>query len=215
MPSSKDRRRVEVSSHIFTRLKHIADAEERTVTSVLSELVWAGLETYQPTWIPRAYMDRFDGQARRVLELAREEAQTFNHNYIGTEHLLLGLIREEEGIAAQVLRHLWIERDKVRDSVAYIIGRPNHPAEGEIEFVPRVRKVLALAVDEAQTLGQDHVGTEHLLLGIVREGEGIAANILSTYGALGKVREQTMRLIRQADAGDAAEQHELTQESQP
>jgi ATP-dependent Clp protease ATP-binding subunit ClpC len=149
------------------------------------------------------------GGSQRV-DLAKDEAHAFGHNYIGTEHVLLGLI-QEEGIAAQVLRRLWIELDKVRNSVEYIIGRYDHAAEGEIEFVPRVRKVLALAVDEAQTFGQDHVGTEHLLLGLVREGEGIAAGILDSYGVIGRVREQTIGLLRQVEAGGAAEQNEQTQ----
>lgn len=210
MPSSKDRRRIEVHSNIYNKLKQIADAEERTVTSVANELCYAGLQNYRPTWIPKAYLDRFDGHARRVLDLAKDEARALDHNYIGTEHLLLGLI-QEEGIAAQVLRRLWIELDKVRHSVEYIIGRYDHAAEGEIEFVPRVHKVLALAVDEAQALGHDHVGTEHLLLGLVREGEGIAAGILDSYGVVGKVREQTLGLLRQIEAGDAAEQNEQTQ----
>lgn len=214
MPSSKYRRRIEVPTPFYNKLKQIADAEERTVTSVLNELVWAGLKTYQPTWVPRAYMDRFDNQARRVLDLAKEEAQALNHHYIGTEHLLLGLLQEEESVAGQVLRRLWVELDKVRDSVAAVVGRGDHPADGEIEFVPRVRKVLALAVDEAQTLGHDHVGTEHLLLGLVREGDGIAAGILNTYGILGKVREQTLLLLREAAADDAPGQHEQSQETQ-
>jgi ATP-dependent Clp protease ATP-binding subunit ClpC len=215
MPSSKNRRRIEVSTHAYNRLKQMADAEERTVTSVANELIHGSLQTYQPTWIPKAYMDRFDGHARGVLVLAKEEALALNHTWIGTEHLLLGLIREEEGIAAQVLRRLWIERDKVRESVEYIIGSQDHPPAEEIEYAPRVRKVLAFAVDEAQTLGHDHVGTEHLLLGLVRESEGIAAHILNSYGVIGKVRERTLRCLRDADAGDAAGQHEQTQVVRP
>ena len=129
MPSSKDRRRIEVHTNVYNKLKQIADAEERTVTSVANELFYTGLQSYRPTWIPNAYMDRFDGHARRVLDLAKDEAQALNHNYIGTEHILLGLIHEE-GIAAQVLRRLWIELDKVRNSVEYIIGRGDHAVEG-------------------------------------------------------------------------------------
>lgn len=201
MPSSKDRRRVEVPTHYYDKLKQIAAAEDRTVTSVLNELLHFGLMNYRPTWLPRAFMDRFDEQARRVLALAREEAQQFNHHYIGTEHLLLGLLREGEGVAAQTLRQLWIEPEKVRESVTALVARGAHPAGTDIEYVPRVRKVLALAVDEAQDLGHTHVGTEHLLLGLVREGEGIAAGILQMYGVIGKVRERTLTLLRQADAG--------------
>jgi ATP-dependent Clp protease ATP-binding subunit ClpC len=211
MPSSKDRRRIEVSVHLYDRLKQIADVEDRTVTSLINEILHFGLQSYQPTWVPGAYLDRFDGATRRMLAFAREEALRLNHNYIGTEHLLLGLLREEQGIAAQVLRRLWIDLDKVREAVERFIGRGKEPVEGDIDYVPRVRKVLALAVDEAQRLGHDHVGTEHVLLGIVREGEGIAAGILhGQYGVLGKVREQTLALLSQAETPVAplgAEEH--------
>jgi ATP-dependent Clp protease ATP-binding subunit ClpC len=197
MPSSRDRRRIEVPTQYYDQLKQIAAAEDRTVTNVHTELLRIGLMTYRPTWIPKAFMDRFDERARLVLTLAEEEARGFYHNYIGTEHILLGLLREGDGIAAQVLRRLWIETDKVRDSVEQIIGRGSQAAVGAIDYAPRVRKVLTLTVDEAQTLGHDHVGTEHLLLGLVREGEGIAAGILDQYGVITKVRERTLALIRQ------------------
>jgi ATP-dependent Clp protease ATP-binding subunit ClpC len=201
MPSSKDRRRIEVPVHLYDRLKQIADVEDRTVTSLINEILHFALQSYQPTWVPSAYLDRFDGATRQMLAFAREEALRLNHNYIGTEHLLLGLLREEQGIAAQVLRRLWIDLDKVREAVERFIGRGKEPLEGDIDYVPRVRKVLALAVDEAQRLGHDHVGTEHVLLGIAREGEGIAAGILhGQYGVLGKVREQTLAHLSQAEA---------------
>ena len=119
--------------------------------------------------------DKFTERARRVLTLAQEEALRFNHNYIGTEHLLLGLVREGEGVAAKVLANLGVELNKVRSAVEFIIGRGDRAVMGEIGLTPRAKKVIELAVDEARRLGHHYIGTEHLLLGLVREGEGIAA----------------------------------------
>jgi ATP-dependent Clp protease ATP-binding subunit ClpC len=151
-------------------------------------------------------MDRFDDAARRVLALAREEAHALNHNYLGTEHLLLGLLREDQGIAAEALRRLWIDLDKVRAAVVSVIERGDRPVPVEqIDYVPRVRKVLALTVDEARALEYDHVGPEHLLLGLVREGEGIAAGILESLGALRQAREVTLALMAQARAARPVE----------
>ncbi len=127
--------------------------------------------------------DRFDDRAKRVLALAQDEAIRFDHNYIGTEHLLLGLVREGEGIAAQVLGALGVDLPKVRTAVEFIIGRGDVAASaGEIMLSPRTKKVVELAVDEAHRLGHSHIGTEHLLLGLVREGEGIALSVLESLG---------------------------------
>ena len=121
--------------------------------------------------------DKFTERARRVLTLAQEEAQRFNHNYIGTEHLLLGLVREGDGVAAKVLANLGVELNKVRSAVEFIIGRGDRAVLGEIGLTPRAKKVIELAVDEARRLNHHYIGTEHLLLGLVREGEGIAAGV--------------------------------------
>src|SRR6266480_4494620 len=121
-------------------------------------------------------MDRFDkftDRARKVLTLAQDEAQRFNHNYIGTEHLLLGLIREGEGVAARVLENMNVELAKVRSAVEFIIGRGDRPISGEIGLTSHAQRVVELAI-EAHRLGHDYIGTEHLLIGPVREGEGIA-----------------------------------------
>ena len=131
-------------------------------------------------------MDRFDkftDRARKVLTLAQEEAQRFNHNYIGTEHLLLGLVREGEGVAARVLENMGVELPKVRTAVEFIIGRGDRPVVGEIGLTPRAKRVIELAIDEARRLGHNYIGTEHLLLGLVREGEGIAAGVLERSGS--------------------------------
>ncbi len=143
--------------------------------------------------------DKFTERARRVLTLAQEEAQRFNHNYIGTEHLLLGLVREGDGVAAKVLSNLGVELNKVRSAVEFIIGRGDRASSGEIGLTPRAKKVIELAVDEARRLGHSYIGTEHLLLGLVREGEGIAAGVLESLGVnLERVRGETTRILAQS-----------------
>src|SRR5579875_1837542 len=143
--------------------------------------------------------DKFTERARKVLTLAQEEAQRFNHNYIGTEHLLLGLVREGEGVAAKVLSNLGVELTKVRSAVEFIIGRGERPPQGEIGLTPRAKKVIELAVDEARRLGHHYIGTEHLLLGLIREGEGIAAGVLESLGVnLEKVRSEVIKVLTQS-----------------
>lgn len=140
--------------------------------------------------------DKFTAQARRVLSLAQEEARSFQHNYIGTEHLLLGLICENEGVAAIVLRNLGVELNKVRSAVEFIIGRGDRIVLGEMGLTPRSKKVIELAVDEARLLHHYYIGTEHLLLGLIREGEGIAAGVLDSLGVnLENARTQTIRVL--------------------
>jgi excisionase family DNA binding protein len=143
-------------------------------------------------------LDLFTERARHVLTLAQEEAQRLQHNYIGTEHLLLGLVREEEGITAQVLSNLGIEVDQVRHAVEAIIGRGERLVLGELGLTPRAKKVMELAMEEARRLNQRLIGTEHLLLGLIREGEGIAAGVLEDLGLqLEQVRTETVRVLRQ------------------
>jgi hypothetical protein len=144
-------------------------------------------------------LDKFTERARRVLTLAQEEAQRFNHNYIGTEHLLLGLVREGDGIAARVLGNLGVQLPKVRSAVEFIIGRGETMIMGEIGLTPRAKKVIELAVDEARRLNHQYIGTEHLLLGLVREGEGIAAGVLESLGvSLEKLRAQVIQVLSQS-----------------
>jgi len=146
----------------------------------------------------RDRFDKFTERARKVLSLAQEEAQRFQHNYIGTEHLLLGLVREGEGVAAKVLSNLGVELNKVRSAVEFIIGRGDRIVLGEIGLTPRAKKVIELAVDEARRLNHHYIGTEHLLLGLVREGEGIAAGVLESLGVnLEKVRTQTIQVLNE------------------
>jgi ATP-dependent Clp protease ATP-binding subunit ClpC len=145
--------------------------------------------------------DKFTERARKVLTLAQEEAQRFNHNYIGTEHLLLGLVREGDGVAARVLSNMGVQLPKVRSAVEFIIGRGEQAPTGDIGLTPRAKKVIELAVDEARRLNHHYIGTEHLLLGLVREGEGIAAGVLESLGVnLEKVRAQVMQVVNQSSS---------------
>jgi len=149
----------------------------------------------------RDRFDKFTERARKVLSLAQEEAQRFQHNYIGTEHLLLGLVREGEGVAAKVLSNLGVELNKVREAVEAIIGRGDRIVLGEIGLTPRAKKVIELAVDEARRLNHHYIGTEHILLGLVREGEGIGARVLESLGVnLEKVRTQSIQVLSQSGA---------------
>ena len=140
--------------------------------------------------------ERFTDRARRVVVLAQEEARLLSHNYIGTEHLLLGLIHEGEGVAAQVLEAMEIDLEAARARVEEIIGEGGHSPSGHIPFTPRAKKVLELALREALQLGHNYIGTEHILLGLVREGEGVGTQVLVEMGAeLTRVRRQVMGII--------------------
>ncbi|MEU2587615.1 Clp protease N-terminal domain-containing protein, partial [Streptomyces avermitilis] len=140
--------------------------------------------------------ERFTDRARRVVVLAQEEARMLNHNYIGTEHILLGLIHEGEGVAAKALESLGISLEAVRQQVEEIIGQGQQAPSGHIPFTPRAKKVLELSLREALQLGHNYIGTEHILLGLIREGEGVAAQVLVKLGAdLNRVRQQVIQLL--------------------
>jgi ATP-dependent Clp protease ATP-binding subunit ClpA len=140
--------------------------------------------------------ERFSDRARRVVVLAQEEARMLEHNYIGTEHILLGLIREGEGTAAQVLHALDVDLAAVRQDVETIVGRGQQPASGHIPFTPRAKKSLELALREMVQLGHTYIGTEHLLLGLLREGDGVAAQVLRRRGVeLNTVRQEVIRQL--------------------
>jgi ATP-dependent Clp protease ATP-binding subunit ClpC len=131
-----------------------------------------------------------------VVVLAQEEARALSHNYIGTEHILLGLLREEEGVAARVLESFEITVERARDQVLRIVGSGEEPAAGQIPFTPRAKKVLELALREALSLGHNYIGTEHILLGLVRENEGVAARILLDFDADAEtIRNEVIRML--------------------
>ncbi len=143
--------------------------------------------------------DRFTKRARRVLTLAQEEAQRLNHSYIGTEHLLLGLVREDSGLAVRVLRDLGVEPKKIRERVEKTVGRGQRNPYTKITLTPRTKRAIELAVDEARLLGHHYIGTEHLLLGLVRAGEGVAVDVLKGLGLnLDKVRTQTTQVMQES-----------------
>jgi ATP-dependent Clp protease ATP-binding subunit ClpA len=147
--------------------------------------------------------ERFTDRARRVVVLA-QEARLLNHNYIGTEHLLLGLIHEGEGVAAMVLESLGISLEAVRAQVEEIIGQGQSAPTGHIPFTPRAKKVLELSLREATQLGHNYIGTEHILLGLIREGEGVAAQVLVKLGAdLSRVRQQVIQVLSSYVGGKA------------
>ncbi|HXF69432.1 MAG TPA: Clp protease N-terminal domain-containing protein, partial [Thermoflexus sp.] len=146
-------------------------------------------------------LDRFTQRARRVLALAQEEAERLNHTYIGTEHLLLGLVKEENGIAGQVLRRLGVTPQKVEEMVLRMSGPGRRPPNSKPDLTPRIRRVIELAVDEARRIGHHYIGTEHLLLGLVRLGDGMAVDILKSLGvSLEQIRRETNRAIQEATA---------------
>jgi len=149
--------------------------------------------------------ERFTDRARRVVVLAQEEARMLKHNYIGTEHILLGLIHEGDGVAAEALRALGIRLEAVRERVRDVVGEGSSAATGHIPFTPRAKKVLELSLREALQLGHNYIGTEHILLGLIREGDGVAAQVLVALGAdLNRVRQQVIRLLHGA-TGSAPE----------
>jgi ClpA/ClpB-like protein/UvrB/UvrC motif-containing protein len=170
--------------------------------SVWSAL-WAGGQVLLSSARRQAMFQRFSDRARLVVVLAQEESRKLNHNYIGTEHILLGLIREGEGVAAQALESLGIRLDPVRQQIEKIIGRGQEALQGHIPFTPQAKKVLELSLREALQLGHDYIGTEHILLGLIRESDGVAVQVLVGLGAdLNRVRQQVIRLLNEHPAGE-------------
>jgi ATP-dependent Clp protease ATP-binding subunit ClpA len=158
--------------------------------------------------------ERFTDRARRVVVLAQEEARMLNHNYIGTEHILLGLIHEGDGSAAKALELLGISLGAVRQEVEEIIGHGKQAPSGHIPFTPRAKRVLELSLREALQLGHNYIGTEHILLGLIREGEGVAALVLTRLGAdLERVRQQVVHLVGTGTSQDADPAGPRTRES--
>jgi ATP-dependent Clp protease ATP-binding subunit ClpA len=172
------------------------DHHWRARAGSLRPVLWAGGQVLLRSARRRAMFERFTDRARRVVVLAQQEARMLDHGYIGTEHLLLGLIHEGDGVAARALDSLGISLDAVRQQVEEIIGRGQQAPSGHIPFTPRAKKVLELSLRESQQLGHDYIGTEHILLGLLREGGGVAAQVLVKLGAdLNRVRQQVIQLL--------------------
>jgi ATP-dependent Clp protease ATP-binding subunit ClpC len=142
--------------------------------------------------------ERFTDRARRVVVQAQEEARALGHNYVGTEHVLLGLIHEGSGVAAKVLESLGISQETVRQRVTDAVDRGKQAPSGHIPFTPRAKKLLELALQESRALGHNYIGTEHILLGLIHEGDGVAAQVLTELGAdLNGAREQVIRILEE------------------
>ena len=226
MPSSKDRRRLEVSKVVYERLAQMAKTEGRTIASLATDLLLTAMQDYQPIWIPSKHLSRLNARTHRVLAWANEEAAGLNHPFIGTEHLLLGLLREEQGLAAQTLTTLGLTLTDARAAISAFYARAvasgrgtrgNAPVTAERDYVWRARKVLGLALDEMQRRGDSVVRTEHLLLALVREGGGVGAEILDNAGIRGKVRGQILAALGRADphGGEANTQHAAPERTAP
>src|SRR5947199_7599445 len=167
-------------------------ARTRSIWPVL----WTGDQVLLSSARRQTMFQRFTDRARQVVVLAQTEAKRLDHNYIGTEHILLGLIREGEGVAAKAMESLGISLDAVRQQVEEIIGQGQQAPSGHIPFTPRAKKVLELSLREALQLGHNYIGTEHILLGLIRQGDGVAAQVLVKLGAdLNRVRQQVIQLL--------------------
>jgi hypothetical protein len=165
-------------------------------TGSVRSALWAGGQALLSGARRQTMLERFTDRARQVVVLAQDEARMLDHNYVGTEHILLGLIHEGEGVAAKALESLGISLDAVRQQVEEIIGRGQQAPSGHIPFTPRAKKVLELSLRESKQLGHNYIGTEHILLGLVREGDGVAAQVLVRLGAdLNRVRQQVVQLL--------------------
>src|SRR5580700_5463773 len=159
-------------------------------------MLWAGSQVLLNSARRRTMLQRFTDRARRVVVLAQEEARMLNHSYIGTEHILLALIDEGDGVGAKALELLGISLDAVRQQVEEIIGQGQQAPSGHIPFTKRAKKALELSLRESVQLGHDYIGTEHILLGLLREGDGVAAQMLVKLGAdLNRVRQQVIQLL--------------------
>src|SRR5581483_1294938 len=179
----------------------------------LSQFLGKVLQGKQPPG-SRDRFDRFTKRARNVLNFAQEEAQSFQHNYIGTEHLLLGLIRENGSVAAQVLNNLGVEANRVRQAVEAIIGHGDHPVSGMVGLTPRAKRVIELAVDEARRFDHHYIGTEHLLLGLLREKEGVAARVLDSLGVnFEETHQAIIQVLNQRQQDEASSSPPVPEEA--
>ncbi len=191
----------------YLKRQRVTGGEESGVDALegLGQLVrkFFGGKVSSPGQASEAF-NKFTRRARRALQLAQEEAQRLHHNYMGTEHLLLGLVREDRGIAALVLKSQGVELEAVRAKVQFIIGQGKHDVAGEVPLTPRAKEVLALAVEEALQLSHRFIGTEHLLLGMLREGKGVGARVLRELGVdLKTTRARTIELLKQPGTAQA------------
>ncbi len=200
MPSSADRKRLEVPTYLHERLVEIAIDEDRTVSSVVQEIISLGLEQYTARRSLDGAMESFTQRAQRALEYAKRETTRFNHHYVGTEHILLGLLREQDGAAARILARHDVDITRVRDYIDYHFGRGTGSAPAELPVVPRARRVLRVAEEISQEFNSGFTGTEHLLLALVQVKDGMGAKILASLGVADQVQSDADAFVREASA---------------
>ena len=213
-------RRQELEQYLQRQRVPAASEPRGDPLSALTQLVYklfGGSKSGVATPVSNGF-GRFTTSGRNTLSFAQEEARRLHHNYMGTEHLLLGLVRENEGIGAQVLKSMGVDLEKVRFSVEFIIGQGEREATGEVQLTPRAKKVIELAVDEARRLDHQYIGSEHVLLGLIREGHGIGAGVLEKLGVdLRAARAKTLELLEEqqtTERHESAEGEEGEQEPQ-
>jgi ATP-dependent Clp protease ATP-binding subunit ClpA len=217
MPSSADRKRLEVPRYLYDRLVELSIDEDRTVASVVQEVIATGLQHYTPGINSDLDFARYTPRARRAVEVAREVTVPFNHAYVGTEHLLLGLLWVEDGVAARVLTTSGVDYARCRDFMDRRIGRGEGtvPPPEALPWAPRARKALRAATEEADALNNQYIGTEHLLLGLLRVPDGMAARMLAIFGALSNVHTGVLRAITQYDASPPTDSSPEPTDGQP
>lgn len=212
MPSSADRKRLEVPTYLHERLVEIAIDEDRTVSSIVQEIITLGLEQYTSRLPLAIALKSFTQRAQRALEYAKQETIQFNHHYVGTEHILLGLLREHDGAAARILAKSCVDIARARDYIDYHFGRGTGPAPADLLIVPRARRVLRLAQEISQEFDSGFVGTEHLLLALVQVKDGAGAKILASLGVAEQVQGEAATFIREASSrADRRTEAELEQ----
>ncbi len=198
MPSSANRKRLEIPNDLHLRLVEIAAEERRTVASVAQEIITLGLANYQPRHAPQATADRFTPQAKSALAAARDEAVAFNHHYVGTEHILLGLLAESGCLAARALSPLGIRRDAARDAVRLYVGRGTGRPPHALPWLPRAQRVMQLAEEEVRRSGSGLIGTGHLLKALIQVSDGVGARVLVHLGMVGTVQEDILSALQVA-----------------
>lgn len=207
VPSSANRKRLEVPDYLHERLVEIAADESRTLASVAQELIMLGLSQYQSRRFPTDRADELTTHARRALVFAQDEAGRFNHHYLGTEHLFLGLLCAREGVAAQALQQFDIDYEQARDAVHYYVGNGVGRPPRILPWIPRARRVFKLAGEEAGRAGSVSIGTAHLLLALLEVRDGMGARVLAHLGIVDGVRDVLIETVRAAAVSDGESTH--------
>ena len=210
MPSSANRKRLEIPNHLHLQLVEIAAEEQRTLAGVAQEIITLGLAHYQSQHAPQSSADRFTPQSRSAMTVARDEAVAFNHHYVGTEHILLGLLAEPDGLAARALAPLGIDHKAARDAVYLYVGHGSGRPPNVLPWLPRAQRVIQLAGDLAERSGSERVGTGHLLNALIDVSDGMGFKVLTQLGMVGTARDDilaSLRVARYADSTRDSQRH--------